>query len=143
MNESTSCPACRHDNPSENRFCGSCGTALAGSGQLVPHREHIPGAATVRALPAKLGPTGKALAVSLATLAAEAGLLWLRRRIERADRTPLPAPQDSKSPVYEYLADRSLEEVSIWLQEGDSRSHLFARREVRLFGAIKPADRRE
>jgi hypothetical protein len=142
MNESTSCPACRHDNPSENRFCGSCGTALAGSGQLVPHREHIPGAATVRALPAKLGPTGKALAVSLATLAAEAGLLWLRRRIERADRTPLPAPQDSKSPVSEYLLSQSLEEVSVWLQTGDSLSHTFARREVRSVEALKQPDGR-
>jgi hypothetical protein len=83
------------------------------------------------------------LAVGLATLAAEAGLFWLRRRVARADRTPLPATQDSKSRIPEYLLSQSLEEVSVWLQEGDSRSHIFARREVRSFGAVKPADKRE
>lgn len=128
--------------PPENRFCGSCGTALADSGQLVLRQEYSP-AATFRALPAKLGPTGKALAVGLATLAAEAGLLWLRRRVERADRTPLPATQEPKPPVSEYLLSQSLEEVFVWLQEGDSRSHIFARREVRSFDALKPADGRE
>ena len=142
MDERISCPVCQHDNPPENHFCGSCGTALADSGQLVPHRERIP-AAMVRALPSKLGPTGKALAVGLATLAAEAGLLWLRRQVERADRPALPAVQEPNPAVPEYLVGRSVEEVSIWLQEGDSRSHLFARRVVRSFGAVKPADRRE
>jgi Double zinc ribbon len=141
MDERTSCPVCRHDNPPENRFCGSCGTALADSGQLVPHRGYIP-AATVRALPAKLGPTGKALAVGLAALAAEAGLLWLRRRVERADRTPLPAAQDPKSAVPDYLLSQSLEEAYVWLQEGYYRSHIFARREVRSFDALKPPDGR-
>lgn len=142
MDQRHRCPLCLHDNPSENRFCGSCGASLISSGQLVPHREDSP-ATTVRALPAKLGPTGKALAVGLATLATEAGLLWLRRRVERAGRTPLPATQDSKPPIPEHLLGRSLEEVSVWLQEGDYRSHVFMRREVRSFGTEKPADRRE
>jgi hypothetical protein len=31
----------------------------------------------------------------------------------------------------------------VWLQEGDSSSHIFARREVRSFDAVKSADRRE
>ena len=141
MEERISCPACRHDNPPENRYCGSCGTALADSGQLVNRREYRP-ATTVRALPAKLGPSGKALAMGLAALAAEAGLLWLRRRAERADPTPLPAAQDSRSPVSEYLLSQSLEEVSVWLQTGDYRSHIFVRREVRLSEASKPSDGR-
>ncbi len=143
MDEYNLCPMCSHDNPPENRFCGSCGTALVDGGQqLVPHREHKP-AATARALPAKLGPTGKALAVGLATLAAEAGLLWLRRRVERTDRPPLSAIQDSESVFSGYLINRSLEEVSVWLREGDYQSHVFARREVRSFDAAKPADGRE
>jgi hypothetical protein len=142
MDQRHHCPLCLYGNPSENRFCGSCGASLTSSGQLVPHRENSP-ATTVRALTAKLSPTGKALAVGLATLAAEAGLFWLRRRVERADRAPLPATQDSKSPIPEYLLSQSLEEVSVWLQEGGSRSHIFARREVRSFGAVKPADKRE
>jgi hypothetical protein len=36
-------------------------------------------------LPAELKPVGRALAVGLATLAAEAGLAWLRRRAEGSD----------------------------------------------------------
>jgi len=139
MDERIYCPACRHDNPPENRYCGSCGTALVDSGQLVNRREYRP-ATTVRALPAKLGPSGKALAMGLAALAAEAGLLWLRRRVERADPTPLPAVQDSRSPVSEYLISQSLEEVSVWLQTGDSRSHIFTRREVRSIDALKPPE---
>jgi hypothetical protein len=143
MDERTSCPACRHNNPPENRFCGSCGTAIAGSGQLVPRQEEAPSPATVvRALPAKLGPNGKALAMGLVTLAAEASLLWLRGRVKRADRTLLSATQDSKSPVSEYLLSQSLEEVSVWLQTGDSQIHTFARREVRSFDALKPPDGR-
>jgi hypothetical protein len=141
MDERISCPACRHENPPENRYCGSCGTALADSGQLVPRRQHSP-AETVRSLPAKLGPSGKALALGLAALAAEAGLLWLRRRVERADLTPLPNIQDSGSPVSEYLLSQSLEEVSVWQQRGDYRGHIFARREVWLFDALKPPDGR-
>lgn len=137
MDERNPCPLCLHDNPPENRFCGSCGAALADGGQLVPRREGSP-AATVRALPAKLGPTGKALAVGLAALAAEAGLLWLRHRVERADRTPLPATQDSGSVVPGYFISRSLEEVSVWLREGGYQSHVLARREVRSFEALKP-----
>ena len=141
MDERISCSVCRRENPPENRYCGSCGTALADSGQLVPRRDHSP-APTVRSLPAKLGPSGKALAVGLAALAAEAGMLWLRRRVERADPTPLPAVQDSGSPVSEYLLSRRLEEVFVWLQTEDSRSHIFARREVRSFDVPKPPDGR-
>jgi hypothetical protein len=140
MDEFTPCPRCRHDNPTENRYCGHCGSSLRSSKQLVARQEDHSPATVVRALPAKLGPSGKALAVGLAVLAADAGLLWLRRRVERADRTLLPATQDSWFPVPEYLLSHSLEEVSVWLQEGDSRSHIFARREERAFGAVKPAD---
>ena len=143
MDEFTPCLRCRHNNPTENCYCGRCGASLTSSKQLVPRQEEHSPAKVVRALPAKLGPTGKTLAVGLAALAAEAGLLWLRRRVERADRTPLLATQDSKSPIPEYLLRQSLEVVTVWLQEGDSRSHIFARREVRSFGAVKPADRRE
>jgi hypothetical protein len=139
--ERISCPVCRYGNPPEHRYCGWCGTALADGGQLVPHREHGP-AATVRALPAKLGPSGKALAVGLAALAAEAGLLWLRHRAERTDPTPLPGTQDSRSQVSAHLLSHSLEEVIASLQTGDSHSHIFARREVRSFGALRPPHER-
>jgi hypothetical protein len=139
MNELIPCPRCRHDNPPENRFCGSCGTALADSGQLVPRLEDSP-AAAVRDLPAKLGPTGKALAMGLAAIATEVGLLWLRRRVERTERALLPATQDAKSTVTEYLISDSLEDVSVWLREGDYQRRTFTRRVTRSFGITKPSD---
>ncbi len=141
MDERNPCLLCRHDNPPENRFCGSCGTALADSGQqLVPRRGDGP-ATTVRTLPAKLGPTGKALAVGLATLAAEAGLLWLRRRAERPELPSLPAANSPEPTVAEYLIGQSVEEVWVWVQEGDLGGRGVARRTVRTFGIAESADR--
>jgi len=140
MDERKPCPLCSHYNPSENRFCGSCGASLTSSGQLVPRREDSP-ATTARALPAKLGPTGKALAVSLATLAAEAGLLWLRRWAESTSRPSLPAARDTKPATSEHLSGQSIEEVFAWLQEENFQSRGFARRVVRTFGVVEPTDR--
>ena len=140
MYEYAPCPQCEHGNPLENRFCGRCGSLLTSSGQLVPRREDNP-AATVRALPAKLGPTGKTLAVGLATMAAEAGLLWLRRRAEITSRSSLPAARDAKPADPERLASQSLEEVFVWLQEGDFQGRGFARRVVRRFEVGEQAAR--
>lgn len=139
MDEHILCLLCRHDNPSENRFCGRCGASLVSSEQLIPRGENSPDV-VARALPAKLEPAGKALAVGLAALAAEAGLLWLRRRVGRGDRPP-PFTARSPEPVIpEYLIGQSLEEVSIWLQEGGSQSRVFARRVVRTFATMKRID---
>jgi hypothetical protein len=132
MDEHNPCPLCAHDNPSENRFCGSCGTSLTSGGQLVPRLEHTP-AATVRALPAKLGPTGKALAAGLAGLAVEAGLLWLRRRAERTGQPSLSIPVDVEPGVSAYLVSQGLEEVHVWLQEGDYHRRISTRWTVRSF----------
>jgi hypothetical protein len=141
MDERKPCPLCQHNNPSEDRFCESCGASLTSSKQLVPHREDRQSIAG-RTLPAKLGPTSKALAVGLATLVAEAGLLWLRRRIEGTDRPQLPASQDTKFAVSEYLISQSFEEVSVWLREGDNQSRIFTRRVVRSLGSTKPMEKR-
>ena len=140
MYEYAPCPHCEYENPLENRFCGRCGASLTSSGQLVPRREDSP-AATVRAFPAKLGPSAKALAVGLATLAAEVGLLWLRRRAESTSRPSLPAARDTKPAASEHLSGQSLEEVFVWLQEGDLQGRGFARRVVRTFGVGEPTDR--
>ena len=143
MDALTPCSVCKHDNPLENHFCGSCGTTLADSGQLVPHQEEHSPATVVRVLPAKLGPAGKALAVGFAALATEVGLLWLRRRVERTDRPLLPATRDSKSTITENLISESLEEVTVWLQEGDYQNRTFARRVTRSFVITKPSDQRK
>ena len=142
MDESTSCPQCEYENPPGNRFCGRCGASLTSDNQLVPHREKTP-ATVVHALPSKLGPTGKTLAVGLAVLAAELGVLWLHRRAERAGQLPLPTAQDPKPAIPDYLIIQSLEEVYVWLQEGDHQGYILARREVRSFGTTRAADVRE
>jgi hypothetical protein len=144
MDELTPCPRCRYSNPTENRFCGWCGITLADNGQLVPRLEDSP-ALAVRDLPAKLGPTGKALAMGVAAITTEVGLLWLRRRIERTDRQMLPATKDSKptlteSTLTENLISEILEEVSVWLGQGDYRRHTFTRRVTRSFGIRKPSN---
>ena len=132
MDEHTPCPQCEHESPTGNRFCGRCGASLTSANQLVPRRENTP-ATVVRALPSKLGPTGKTVAVGLVALAAELGVLWLHRRAERAGRLPLPTAQDPKPAIPDYLVGQSLEEVYVWLQEGDHRGRILARREVRSF----------
>lgn len=74
------CPHCRTGNPMANEYCGQCGEPLAGRA-LAPQRqsEIVIGD---RLFPApSLQQVGKAVAVSLVALAAEAGLSWLRRRV--------------------------------------------------------------
>ena len=124
------CPRCRHANPPQNRFCGSCGASLEASSDLVVRRGNNP---TVRghALPVKSGPVGKALAVGLATLAVRAGLSWLRHR-NTAEDTPLTlTTRELDTAVSEGLLGRGLEEVLIQELEGDYRSRTFAWRAIR------------
>src|ERR671933_2102419 len=111
MDEHTPCPLCRHDNPVENRFCGRCGASLTSGKQLVPRREGALIAAS-RTLPAKFKPVGKALAVTLTALAAEAGLAWLGRRVERNASSELLS-QDARPGVRGRLVGLSLEEVFV------------------------------
>ena len=139
MTEQAPCLLCRHENPPMNRFCGSCGAPLTSSEQLAMRQEHSPVPAG-RAWPSKLGPAGKALAVGVAVLAAEAGLSWLQRRIGTEERSSLPADRDAGSASRGYLVSQSLEEVlQTW--EGP-HSQVLARREVLSFVAKGPTGRR-
>ena len=138
---STLCPQCQHSNPRENHFCGACGTALASSGQITRRPENIPTRASRGLLPAELKPVGRALAVGVAALAAEAGLAWLRRRAEGSARPSLPVvrgtdpviPEDH--PIYQ-----SFEELHVWLREGNFESRTFAQRTVRSFRTARTTD---
>ena len=134
------CPRCHHENPPGNRFCGSCGVQLISGEQLATRQEHSPVQAG-RAWPAKLGPAGKALAVGVAVLAAEAGLSWLQGRTGTEERSSLPAVRDADSASGSYLLDQSLEEVLVGAWE-DSRGRVVARREVRSFVSTEPIGRR-
>src|SRR5215203_1110787 len=97
------CPRCRQENPSRNRFCGSCGAPLTSGEQLATREEHRP-------VPAALGPLSKALAVGVAALATEASLSWLRHKIGAEDRSSMPAVRGVGSASRGYLVSQSLEE---------------------------------
>ena len=134
------CPRCPQENPPTNRYCGGCGAPLTSGEHLATRQEHSPVQAG-RAWPAKLGPAGKALAVGVAVLAAEAGLSWLQRRIGTQERSSLPAVRDAASASRGYLLGQSLEEVLVGAWE-DSRGRVVARREVRSFVSTGPTGRR-
>ena len=137
---STPCPQCRHGNPPENRFCGACGAALESGGQVARRTENIPTTASRALLPAELKPVGRALAVGLATLAAEVGLAWLRRRAEGSDRPSLAVARGTKPTILEPPIYQSFEEVHAWVREGDFESRIFAQRAVRSIRTTNPAD---
>jgi hypothetical protein len=131
------CPGCRHANPPENRFCGSCGASLESSSDLVVRRENN---LTVmgRALPAKLGPAGKALAVGLVTLAAEVGLSWLRHRSKAEERPLTLTARQVDTAASERLLGASLGEVLIQELEEGHRSRVFVRRAIRSLVITQP-----
>ena len=80
------CPQCRQANKLGDQFCSRCGRPLA----LVYTPERSRSAMTVgngNMLPAlSLRQVGGAVAVSLVALAAEVGLIWLRRRVRRLEQ---------------------------------------------------------
>jgi hypothetical protein len=136
MTEQAPCPVCRQENLPGNRYCGSCGAPLKSGEQLATRQEHHPVRAA-RAWPSKLDLAGKALAVGVAVLAAEAGISWLQRRIGTQERSSLPAVRDADSASRHYLVSKSLEEVLVGAWE-DSRGRVVARREVRAFVSTGP-----
>lgn len=75
------CPRCQHGNPLDDQFCGRCGSSLI---RLLPVPQ---GQQTLtvagKQLPLTVAQLGKGLALGLAALAAEAGMAWLRSRVER------------------------------------------------------------
>jgi hypothetical protein len=139
MTEQAPCPLCHHENPPGNRFCGSCGVQLMSDDQLATRQEHSPVPVT-RAWPSKLGPAGKALAVGVAVLVAEAGLSWLQRRIGTEERSSLPAVRDAGSASRGYVVGQSLEEIFLQTWE-DSHDLVVARREIRSFVTMGPTGR--
>ena len=137
---STPCPRCRHGNPPENHFCGACGASLT-SGELPARRtESSPTTASPALLPAELKPVGRALAVGLATLAAEAGLAWLRRRAEGSERPSLPATRGTGPALPAHPVYQSFEEVHAWAREGNVESRIFAQRTITSFRITNPTD---
>ncbi|MFN3374815.1 MAG: zinc ribbon domain-containing protein [Chloroflexus sp.] len=100
------CPACRHGNPLENRYCGACGAALTGNDALAPREPSALASRTLSLSPAQMRQIGAALALGAATLAVEVGKAWLRRRMGApAPVAPITAvPQSAITPVAEPIS---------------------------------------
>ena len=82
------CPTCQHGNPLDDRFCGKCGTPL--ERQLPARRPDSHLTIAGRDLPVTWKQFSRTVALSVAALAAEAGLAWLRRRIASGS-VPVPS----------------------------------------------------
>ncbi len=136
------CPLCRHENPTENRFCGRCGASLTSGTELVPRRRGSSLTVAGRALPAKLKPVGRALAVGAAALVAEACLSRLSRRADRGHPSPPGVARGGEPAAPWRFVGGGLEEMLVLLDEGDLRGRVFEWRAVRWFYAVQTADRR-
>jgi hypothetical protein len=124
------CPKCEHpENPPENRFCGLCGAPLERaparrSTELALRARERGATLKERFLPARLGPVAKTAAASLAIVAADVGLAWLRHRLEKPGGQALPrdaghAWQEERSEgAPEYLHGYSLNETALLFREG-------------------------
>jgi hypothetical protein len=120
------CPHCQHGNPLNNRFCGQCGVPLD---TRLDDQYALPAAASTSSnldirragLPAEWQAMGKTVAISLAALAAEAGMAWLRQRVERMKQqpaAPVAAPTQQLAPTTQQPqpAPHSSDSVTIWSQ---------------------------
>lgn len=116
------CPACQHGNPMENRYCGACGASLEHNALARRPTDAITIAGQTIPL-ARVRQVGKAVAVGLAAVAAEAGVAWLKRRAEgaglptaalsAAQRAP-QAVAPAADPVAQAVTIVSQRVVEIW-----------------------------
>lgn len=122
------CPACRHANPIENRYCGACGQALEPN--ALARRPESAITLAGQELPlAQIKQVGKAVAVGLAAVAAEAGLAWLRRRANQPASLSLPRRSEPSTAIAPHTADTvanvitivSQRVVEVWEEGGLTR----------------------
>lgn len=91
------CPACQHANPLDNRYCGACGTGL--EQQALVRRQPDAIVIAGQAIPvAQIKQVGRAVAVGVAAVVAEAGLAWLRRRTGTSTALATRPAQTSLAP---------------------------------------------
>lgn len=124
------CPSCQHGNAITDRFCGVCGTSL--ERMLPASTRPSPLASVTRQLPAHWQGVGKTVAISAAALVAEAGLAWLKRRLEggnapRQDAAIAPAQKQSVTITSKRVVDiwddgkghRRVVDQTFWRREQD------------------------
>lgn len=93
------CPVCNAANGSASRYCRRCGSDLFHDVTVVPARPSSLQKVS-RALPSKqMKQVSQAVAVSVAALALEAGISWLRKRLREQKIESLPTVQEPKATV--------------------------------------------
>lgn len=129
------CPACQHGNPLNDRYCGKCGVPL--ERQLPARRDAAPMVVAGHQLPVTWQQLGRTVALSVAALAAEAGMSWLRRKIEagpaalptslarRSSAAP-PADTSTKSPVGSVITIVSQRVIEVW-ESADGKKQISER----------------
>jgi hypothetical protein len=132
------CPACQQGNPVDDRFCGKCGALM--ERQLPARRGDTRLTVAGRNLPVTWQQLGRTVALSAAALVAEAGLAWLRRRIEAGpaaapimlagpNSVPSPSTADSAAitrPVGSIVTIISQRVIEVW-DSGDGRKQISER----------------
>lgn len=117
------CPQCHYGNPLDDRFCGRCGTSLDRHQSLAPPQPETGLSIAGYTLSPQWKKVGQAMAVSIMALAAEAGVSWLRRRLEQGPShalTHTPSSHGQSLMGHTFLGDggpvtvRKQRVVQIW-----------------------------
>lgn len=88
------CSSCNHGNPLDDKFCGKCGKPL--ERHLPIAGQDAPLTIAGRSLPVTWKQLSRTVAVSVAALAAEAGIAWLRRKMEPSSSAIQPITSTKK-----------------------------------------------
>jgi hypothetical protein len=91
------CRGCNYGNSVDSQYCNKCGAALERIVR-VPAEPSTALAKRGAALPVRWQQIGKTVAIGAFALAAEAGLTWLKKRIETPPEAPL-ARKEPQSPI--------------------------------------------
>ncbi len=99
---SQTCPICRSGNPAGNSFCGNCGAELQERALIISAPSPLQIGDSQMATP-QLKALVVTVAVGAATLLAEAGLVYLQRRVSTMERPSL-SPRKKNPPAVEESA---------------------------------------
>lgn len=92
------CPTCRTANPADNGYCGNCGAELRRDSLIISQPAPLQIGESQLATP-QVKALAVTVAVGLTTLLAEAGLVYLQRRVSRMQRPSLSLRRRKKPAV--------------------------------------------
>ncbi len=120
------CPRCQTANRGLQRFCDNCGTPFE-----QPLRRWTGSALALRSIkiPARWRQTGRVMALGIATLAAEAGIAWLRRSQSQSSYSSPPVSSSNIYALQQRVVERwskgqlqeRIVERTVWLAPDEHR----------------------